>query len=295
MGSVDVRDDEEREHQEQKSVSENEIRSEVTHLSSLTEQLTTRLGHGVQSKTVPLSSPEGNVTKIRLELTGKSKVDDDLVEPTLDSNNANHSTESFGETESLKEEHDLEEGEEHEDGHGVGDSGEDRSELLAARLEERSHTTSHSEQGSTDSHVDEDGSESDDTDTDERVGRSESSEGTVSGVLLAQTDLRVDEQVRDQSDTDQDKRTDELRPHNVLELSTGNVSSKLLRGVSKSLALVTSDTGTRKTAESDPRLSVRARVSTRQPAKVVTVVDEEIVPRELMRVVNEGRNAESEQ
>lgn len=60
------------------------------------------------------------------------------------------------------------------------------------------------------------------------------------------------------------------------------------------LLLESGDLGARKTAVSDPRVGVRPRVSSRHPSEVLAVVNDEVAERELVRVEEEGSDAQGE-
>jgi len=64
--------------------------------------------------------------------------------------------------------------------------------------------------------------------------------------------------------------------------------------VTNLLLLESSDLGTRETAVTDPRVGVSSGVSSRHPSKVFSVVDDEVAERELVRVEEEGSDAECE-
>ena len=297
MRGVDIGDQDDGCHEEQEHMTKDEVRSEEAHLGHLTKQLTAGLGHRVQTQSVPFPGPEGDVASISLELSSECKVDNELVEPSLDGDDGDHAQKRLREAESLEEKHNLEEGKEHDDSHGVGNGGKDRPKLLATHTEQRAHTTSHPEEHGTDTEVHSHWGKGDHANTNNRSSWQQVlvSHLLVAVVFLSQSSLRVDEQVRNQGDENQNERSDNLVEDGVAELGTRDIAGELLGRVSQSLTLVTGDTGSRQAAESDPRLAMRAGVSARQPAKVVTVVDKEVVPGELMRVVNERRDTKGKQ
>ena len=119
-------------HEEEQNVSEDKVGSEIAKLSDLAKVLTAGLGDGVPTKCIPLASPPRNVRCVRLELASEGQRNDELVDETLDGDDGDHSQQSLGEAPSFKEEHNFEECQEHDDGYGVGDCSEDRTEFLAA-------------------------------------------------------------------------------------------------------------------------------------------------------------------
>ena len=60
------------------------------------------------------------------------------------------------------------------------------------------------------------------------------------------------------------------------------------------LLLEPGDLGPREAAVTDPRVGVRARVAARHPAEVLAVVDDKVAEGELVRVEEEGCDAEGE-
>ena len=74
-----------------------------------------------------------------------------------------------------------------------------------------------------------------------------------------------------------------------------HVTRHLGRGLAQGLTFVAGDARSRETAEGDPGRGVRARIAAGQPAQEIAVVDEEVVPGELMRIVDKRRDAEGQQ
>lgn len=60
------------------------------------------------------------------------------------------------------------------------------------------------------------------------------------------------------------------------------------------LLLESGDLSPRETAVSDPRVGVSPRVTARHPAEELAIVDDEVAEGELVRVEDEGRDAEGE-
>lgn len=125
--------------------------------------------------------------------------------------------------------------------------------------------------------VQDDGTEGDDKDSDQRVGRG------VASVVLEGTD----EHVGNGDDDGHTNGTNNFGNENVPPSCSGLVAGKLLRRVSEAVLLVTSDHRSRQAAVSDPRVAMRPRVTTRHPSKEFTVVDHKVGERELMRVEQE--------
>lgn len=294
MELVDVRDTNGWQHDEEQDVAKDEVGREETHLGDLAEEFATRLGQSVPSKRVPLAGPPCYVRGIGAEFSGQSQGDDELVDETLDGNDSDHTGKRLGEVPTLEEVHDLEEDDEGDDGDGVCNSGEHSTELLAAHAEHGAHTTSHAEEHDGNTGVDSDRTECDKDQADDGVGRSNVDTIHV-GVGLTNTSASVHEQVRQHGHSNPDKRTHNFSEEDVGELGTGCVAGELGRGVTKSLALETSKTGTGQTNEANPGRRVSLGVATRQPAEELAVVDEEVGPRELVRVEDEGRDTKGEQ
>lgn len=294
MELVDVRNTNCWQHDEEQDVAEDEVGREEAHLSDLAEEFTTRLGESVPSKRVPLAGPPCYIRGIGAEFSGQGKGDDELVEETLDGDDSNHTSKRLGEVPALKEVHDLEEDDKGDDGDGVCNGGKYSTELLAAHAKHGTHTTSHTEEADGNTGVDSDRTECDKEQSDDRVGGGDVDAIHV-GVGLTNTSTSVHEQVRQHGHSNPDKRAHNFSKEDVGELGTRSVARELGRGVTESLALETSKTGTGQTNEANPGRGVSLGVATRQPAEELAVVDEEVGPRELVRVEDEGRDAEGEQ
>lgn len=228
MGLVNEWDQQGRQHDEEQEVAEDEIGSEVTQLSDLAEELTTRLRDRVPTHSVPLAGPPSDVSRVGLELTSERKTNDQLVDESLDSNDCNHAKQGLRKLESFQEEHNFEEGQEHDDGNGMGDGSENRAELLAAHTKHWTHAAGHTEESGKDTSIDGDRSGCDDTDSEKRVFRADRDTlWWIWVVLNGHTGLSVDVQVRNQSDGDQEKRTNDFREKDVREVSSRHISGKL--------------------------------------------------------------------
>ena len=131
MELVDIGDQDDREHDEEDDVTEDEIRSEHAQLGNLAKELETRLRHCVPAHSVPLARPPSNVGGVGFEFAGKGEGNDELEEEALDCNNGDHTGKALDEVEPFQEHHGFEEREEHDDGNGMGNSGQDSTELLA--------------------------------------------------------------------------------------------------------------------------------------------------------------------
>jgi len=68
--------DDDRELKEEDNMSQDAISGKETHLGRFAEKLTGWLGNGVESKTVPFTRPESDVTSIGFELSSKRKGDE---------------------------------------------------------------------------------------------------------------------------------------------------------------------------------------------------------------------------
>ena len=238
---------------------------------------------------VPLASPEGNVGRISLELASQRQRDNELDDEALNRDHGNHAEERRRELEVLQDEHDFEHDQKDNDRNGMGNGSKNTAKLLAAHAQQRSHAARHAEQATKYTGIDSHGSKSDNQEADQGGSRLNVF-AVVRSSLTRDTSLRVDEQVRNDRQADKDEGSKDLGPEKVGNSSPGNIARKFAGRVSDNLALETRDSGTREAAECDPRGGVRARVTTREPAEVLAVVDEEIAPRELVRVVEEGRD-----
>lgn len=275
-------------------MAEDEVGREEAHLGDLAKEFTTRLGQSVPSKRVPLASPPCYVGGIGAEFSGQSQGDNELVDEALNGDNSNHARKSLGEVPALQEVHDLEEDDEGNNGDGVCNGGENGTEFLAAHAEQGTHATSHAEEHDGNASVDRDGTESHNNQADDRVGRGDVDIVHV-GVGLKNTGTSVHEQVWQNGHGNPDKRANDFSEEDVGELGTRSVARELGRRVAESLALETSKTSTRETNEADPGCRVCLSVATGQPTEELAVVDEEVGPRELVRVEDEWRNAEGEE
>ena len=121
MQGVDLRNDNDRHHEEEQEMPEDEVRREHAQLGDLAQELATGLREGVPAHRVPLASPECNVRFVRLELSGQGQADDELKDEALDGDDRDHAGQSPCEVELLEVVHDLEEHEHHDDGDTVGD------------------------------------------------------------------------------------------------------------------------------------------------------------------------------
>lgn len=279
MKFVDVWNAKRWKHDKHDDVAQDEVGSEEPELSNLAKVFSSRLGHRVPSHRVPFARPPSNVRRILFEFSGQAESDDQLEHKALESHDCNHTKKCFGKDPALKEEHHFPKSEEHNDSHTVSNGSEDGTKLFAAHAQDGSHTAGHGEETGKNAGVDSNRSEGDNSNPDERVCRRFHIGGNAC--------LGIDEEVRDQGQADKDKG-----PYNFTEEDTGkvctwNIARKLLRGRTKRLAFETSKSSTREPAESDPRRCMRARVSARQPSKIVSVIDEKVVPSKLMRVEDE--------
>lgn len=277
-------DDEDWELEEEDEVAQDAVGGEETHLRRLAEKLTCRLGHSVETESVPFTGPESDVTSIGFELSSQREGDEQLVDESLDGGDGNQSEHGTGKAETLEEPKYLKEDNQHESGDSVGYAGENGTEFLAAHCEDWTHATSHGEENSADSEIDNDRTDRNDGNTDEGTGRNGGSGGWAVTAGFGDTGLGVDEKVWDQSNDDETQRTDDLVPDDVGNLRSWDVPGELFGWVAEVLSLVTCDSGTGQTAESNPGRMVGAGVSTRQPSQEITVIDEKVVPCELMRV-----------
>lgn len=109
MELVNIRNDEEWQHDEENDMTEDEISCKHAELGDLAQELTPWLGHGVPSHVIPFACPPSNVGTIRLELTSERERDDELVEEALKSHDSNHAQNGFGKVESFEDKHDFEE------------------------------------------------------------------------------------------------------------------------------------------------------------------------------------------
>lgn len=240
-------------------MSKDEVSSKETKFGNLAEEFTTRLGDGVPSHGVPLSSPPGDVGGVRLEFSSQCQSDDELVDKSLNGDDSDHTRQGSWEAEALKEHQHDEEDKKNDDGNGVGNGSKDSTKLLATHAEQGTRATCQSEHASQNTSVDTDRAQGDDANSDQgtsrlRVGKAGRLLGGIA--LVSDTGLGVDEQVRNKRDGNQDKRAENLTHEDVGEVSTRNIARQLSRWVSKNLALETSDTRTRETAVSDPGCAV---------------------------------------
>lgn len=154
---VNLGDQDEGQHQEEKNVSQHKVGGEHVQLGDLAKELTGRLRDGAPAHRVPFTRPEGNVGLVRLDLASQAERDDQLEQESLDSNNGDHAAERLGKVEAFEDEHGQEEDQEHDDGDGVSDGSQNASELLAAHAEEGAHEAGHEEEDHQSTGVDGDG------------------------------------------------------------------------------------------------------------------------------------------
>lgn len=292
MTLVNVWNTQGRKHENQDDMAEDEVSSKHAEFSDLAEEFTARLRQRMPTHAVPFTSPPGNVSIILSEFSCQGKANDEFEDKSLDGSDSNHSSKCTAEREALKEKHDFKEDEEADNSESVGNGSEDGTKFLAAHAENGAHTTGHAEHTKTDTCVECDRAKSNKTNTDKGVGWLNLMIGIV---FLSNTSLSVDEEVRNESYSNKHQWADNFTEEDVGELGSWDVTGELLRWGTKDLALVTSDSCTRETAIGDPRGGVRTRVTTGQPSQIVTVINEEVIPRELVRVEQEGRNAESKE
>ena len=159
--------------------------------------------------------------------------------------NSNHAEKCFYKDPAFEEEHDLPEGKEHEDGHTMSDRSQNGAELFAAHAQKRTHAASHAKETSKNTGIDGNWGERNNGDTDERVRRSLQ-------IVASNTGLSVDEEIWDQGQQDEDEGTDNFSKENAGNAGTRNIPRQLFGWVSKNLALETSESCSRQSAEGDP-------------------------------------------
>lgn len=125
MSLVDLWDGNNRQHDEKKNMAEDEIASEHSKLRDLAKEFTSGLRHRMPSHGIPFTSPESDVRRVVLEFSCQSQGDDELVDKSLNGSGSDHAKQGLGEYKTFQEEHDFENNDEHNDGHTVGDGGED--------------------------------------------------------------------------------------------------------------------------------------------------------------------------
>jgi hypothetical protein len=286
MEGVDIGNGEGWEHDKQKNMAEEEIVGEITEFSDLAQEFTSRLRECVPSHVVPFSSPPCNIGLIVFEFTSQCERNDDLVYEALESHRSDHSRDGSGPAEGFKEEHGEEQKQEDNNGNSMSDSGENSTELLAAHAKQWAHTTSHAEEHARNTSIDTHGSESDNSNTKDGVR----SPFDIIGVHCP----GVDVQVRNQCGTNTKQGRNDFAEEDVGDASSGDITGAFLRWDTEKFPLVTGNTSTRETTEANPRGSMGSGVTARKPADIVAVIDEEVGPGKLVRVEQEGRDAQCE-
>lgn len=85
---------------------------------------------------------------------------------------------------------------------------------------------------------------------------------------------------------------DNLGNEDVLEPSTGRITTHLVRWETQLLLLGSSNSSSRQTAISNPGIVVRPSVTSRHPSQELAIVDDEVGKGELMRVEHERCDTE---
>ncbi|KAI6755917.1 hypothetical protein HG531_005023 [Fusarium graminearum] len=160
--SINLGDQDDGRHKEEKPVAKNEIGREHGKFGDLAKELTSRLRDCVPSHRVPLSAPEGDVRRVALELTSETGRNNKLHKEALNRDHGDHTRYSAGEVKALQNEHAQEGNKKEDHSCGMGNSCENTAKLLATHTEERSHTASHAEHSSQDTCIDGNRRKSDD-------------------------------------------------------------------------------------------------------------------------------------
>lgn len=161
MELVNIRDEQDRQMDEENHVAEDEIGGKHAQLGNLAKEFTSGLRDGMPAHGIPFTSPPSNVGGVSLELSSERQGNDQLEKEPLDGSDGNHSRQRLCKAPARQEEHDLEEGEKHDNGNGVRDGSENGAKLLTAHAEERAHATRHSEHATKNTGIDSNGTESD--------------------------------------------------------------------------------------------------------------------------------------
>ena len=90
-----------RQHDEQDQMTQNEVGSEVTQFSDLTEEFTTGLRNGMPTHAVPFTGPPGNVGLVVLEFTSQGQRNNKLVDEPLNGCHGYHAENTTGPRPSL--------------------------------------------------------------------------------------------------------------------------------------------------------------------------------------------------
>ncbi|KAH3665928.1 hypothetical protein OGAPHI_004117 [Ogataea philodendri] len=239
--------------QEQKNVSKNKVSSKVRHLDDLGTELSGRLGPGVvtQTRTVPLTSPERNVGVVVLELS----------------------------VETFQNPHDNEEHNVDQNSNTVGNTSHDRSGLLAAHSKQWTCATGQSQTHKQNTNVDDNWSQR----------TNDQSQNRVDNRSVNNTGLSVHESVSKETSGSVDNTWESVREEDVGSVGSSGITSSLLGVVSNGLSLETSNSGSSQSDVTDPGVSVPFGVTSGQPSDKVSVVNEVVLPRELVRVEDERR------
>jgi hypothetical protein len=132
---VDLGNQDDRCHEKEQPMTQNEIGCEHGQFGDLAEKLSSRLRDGVSSHGVPLSGPESNVGSVALEFTGKGKRHNELDEKALDASDGDHTRQCAGKVEALENKHTQEGDQQEYNSSSVSDTGENTAKLLAAHAE----------------------------------------------------------------------------------------------------------------------------------------------------------------
>ena len=116
--------------------------------------------------------------------------------------------------------------------------------------------------------------------------------GSAPGSQARGGDARLDKEVGHRHDDGHRERAEQLGVDDGPPRGPRDVGRELLGRVSELLALVAGDLRPREPAVADPRVGVVARVAARHPPKELAVVDDKVGEGELVRVKDEGREAE---
>ena len=250
--------DERNNHEEHDEVAEQEVGPKKAKLCDFAQEFASWLRHRVPSHAVPFAGPPSNVCGVTLEFPCEGQGNDQLVNEALNGNGSDDTNENLGETETFENHEDLEEYEQDDDRNSVSNRSKDRPELLTADAEDRTHAACATEKTSSNASVDSNRRKGDDSNPDQGVTRLDFLALILldwlpgSAALVCSASLCVDIQVRDQCCRNEDQRRKDITPENVAERSSRSIRSAFVGRFANDFALVSSDTSTRETDESNP-------------------------------------------
>lgn len=257
MYLVDERNEQWERQPNKEDVAEDEISGKEGTLDDLYEEFSQRLRNRMPAETrrPPLSAPPCSVCLVVLELTREEDGDDRFEERSLDGDSSKHADDDVRHPPSLQIPDELEECQQPEYSQAVHRRSDDSRELWHEVRQHRAEEDRGEEADYQDSSIPHYRTECEDEHPDERT------------TLLVSVDWEgLHEHVRDSEDNRHRDWPKDFAENNSPPACTRHVARELLGWMAQTLLFVAGDACARETAVSDPRVGVRARVTSTHPS-----------------------------